>query len=102
MTAGSAMPSARLRRGGPSAAGAAGCRGADGALSASCAARANSPADCGRSSGFFDSAFSTTAASAGGSFGLASTSDGGGSLTWANIVPTLESRRNGLVRVSAK
>ena len=30
----------------------------------------------------------------------ASSSDGGGSLTWANIVPTFESRRNGETRVS--
>ena len=32
----------------------------------------------------------------------ASISEGGGSVTWANIVATLESRRNALLRASAK
>ena len=71
------------------------------AASASWASRANSPAVCWRSSGCLESARSTTGPSAGGRSGRASSSDGGGSLTWANIVPTFESRRNGETRVSA-
>ena len=103
------IPSRRARCGGPPATATSRVVGgfappvlpaAGAAASASWASRANSPAVCWRAAGSLASERSITSPSAGGRSARASSSEGGGSLTWANMVPTFESRRNGETRVS--